>query len=439
VPVVGPLPATLCWTLVMGAGALLAWRATGPQGTLLDFATPGRLFIVLFLATTGVGTLIISASGEATGAGAAVAAMGLLAFGAGATLGAARWGRGRALGPPAEPGRFRPVVVLALAGIGIAGYLAIASRNGVPFLTADAQSSRVAYTGLAFDLFRWLVPPAALAVLAAALARPSRRLWVGAAAALAAVAGILFLTASRALPAELALAALLLVWWTGRRLSRRVWAMLGIAALIFFVGVQLLRVGSHGSFRDPADVGGFVAGRTVERVVLIQARTLELVVVEIPAVQPYYLGSTYARWLAPLRGEATPKSLGTWLFEQLFPGVPAGFVTPGLIGELWANGGPILALGGMAAFGLLVQWLGRLLGRFDRGAADRVLAALLVVAVARTYATSLNGFLLTAAIAVAWRLVVAAPTPPGWMSWPRSARDGAIAPALDGRDEAAGE
>ena len=72
----------------MGAGALLAWRATGPQGTLLDFATPGRLFIVLFLATTGVGTLIISASGEATGAGAAVAAMGLLAFGAGATLGA---------------------------------------------------------------------------------------------------------------------------------------------------------------------------------------------------------------------------------------------------------------------------------------------------------------------------------------------------------------
>jgi hypothetical protein len=438
VPDVGPLPATLFWALVMGAGGLLAWRATGPQGSHLDFATPGRLFTVLFLATTGVGTLLITASGEATGAGAAAAATGLLAFGASATFGAARWGRGTALGPPAEPGRFRPVVVLLLAGVGIAGYLAIAAGNGVPFLTADAQASRVAYAGLAFDLFRWLVPPAASTARAAALARPTRRLWVGAAAALAAVGGILFLTASRALPAELALAALLLVWWAGRRLSRRAWMMLGAIALVFFVGVQLLRVVSHGgTFRDAGDLGGFVAGRTVERVVLIQARTLELVVVEIPATQPYYLGSTYGRWLAPLSGEATPKALGTWLFERLFPGQPVGFATPGLIGELWANGGAILLLAGMAAFGLLVQWLGRLLGRFDRGAADRVLAALLVIAVARTYATSLNGLLLTAAVAVAWRLLVAGPTPPPWMPWPRSVRRGVVAPAAV-HDEAVG-
>ena len=421
----------------MGAGALLAWRSTGPQGTNLDFATPGRLFVVLFLATTGAGTLLITASGEATGAGAAVAAMGLLTFGAGATLGAARWGRGTALGPPAVPGRFRPVVVLLLMGVGIAGYLAIAARNGVPFLTADAQSSRLAYGGLGFDLFRWLVPPAALAVLATALAVPSRRLWIGAAAALAAVGGILFLTASRALPAELALAALLLAWWAGRRPSRRAWVMLGTMALIFFVGVQLLRVGSHGGFRDPADVGGFVAGRTVERVVLIQARALELVVRDIPAEQPFYLGSTYVRWLAPLGGQEPPKALGTWIFEHLFPGQPVGFATPGLIGELWANGGLILVLAGMAAFGLVVQRLGSLLGRFDRGAADRVLAALLVVAVARTYATSLNGFLLTAAVAVAWRLAVAGPTPPPWVRWPKSVRRGGVAPTR-GRDEAAG-
>ena len=415
-PTVGPVPSALAWAVVMAVGSVLAWRATGPRGRSLDSTTPGRLFVLLFLATTGLGTLLITASGEATGAGAAVAAGGLLAFGLGATVTAARSGHAAPLGPPAEPGDFRLVAILALVAVGIAGYLSIAVVNGIPLLTGDALSSRLAYTGIPFDLFRWLVGPAALAAVAAALARPSRRSWVLAAVLLAVVGGTFLLTASRALPAELLLAALLLSWWAGRRLSRRAWAALVLAALVVFVGVRLLRVG--GSYRDPADVGVSAANRTVERVVLIQARTLELIAVEIPSPQPYFLGSTYVRWLSPLRGAAAPTSLGSWLSDQMFPGQSGGFVTPGLIGELWANGGALLVLAGMALFGAAVQWLGRLIGRLDRGAADRVLAALLVIAVARTYAASLNGLLLTVVVAIAWRLIVARPLPPAWLPLP---------------------
>ena len=422
-PDIGPVPAAISWGVVMAAGALLAWRASGPIGRRIDPTSPGRLFVVLFLVSTGIGTLMLTALGQSTGAGAGVAAGGLLAFGLGATAARAAWGPVTPLEPSIEPAQVRPIALIALLALGVACYLAIAIQHGIPFLTADAISSRAAYGGIAFDAFRWLVPPAALLALAAALARPSPRRWAIAGVAFVAVVGTLFLTASRALPAELALAALLLAWWAGRRLSRRAWTALAVLALVFFVGVPILRVGDHGSFRDVSDFAVSTTGRTVERVMLIQARTLELTVVEIPSVEPYYFGSTYVRWLAPLRGEATPTALGTWLFEQLFPGQPVGFATPGLIGELWANGGAVLVLLGLAAFGALAQWLGRLIGRFGANTADRVLAALLVVAVARTYATSLDGFLLTAGVAVAWRLLVAGPTPPAWFPWqPRRAR-----------------
>jgi hypothetical protein len=412
-----PLPlVAVASALVMAAGAILAWRACGPRSAPLDPASPGRLFVLVFLATTGVGSVLITLSGEATGSGAVVAAGGLLAFGVGAWFGSSRWGRGAISTVPTRPGQFRPIGLVGLAVLGVAGYAVIAARNGIPFLTADAQATRLAFTGLAFDAFRWLVPPAALAALALALAAPSRGRWITAIAALGAVVGVMTLTASRALPLELALEGGLVAWWAGIRPSRRVWGAIGLAALVFFVGVQLLRVGGHGGFRDLPDVAQFVVTRTLDRIAMVQARTLELITVQIPDQHAYYMGATWVRWLAPLQGQAPPEALGTWLFGRLFPGEPAGgFVTPGLIGELWANGGPVAAFGGMAVFGVAVSWLGRVLGRLDATAADRVLGALLVVAVARTYATSLNGFLLTALVAVVWRVVAGRPALPAWL------------------------
>src|SRR6185369_8021443 len=90
-----------------------------------------------------------------------------------------------------------------------------------------------------------------------------------------------------------------------------------------------------------------------------------------------------------LLGQGEHPSLGYWLYERLFPGETGGFAAPSVAGEAWANGGPILGV----------------LARLPGGPADRAFAAVVVVAVARTYATSLNGFLLTLVVSTGWWLV----------------------------------
>lgn len=413
--------------IVMALATLIAWRACGPRGSWLDASSPGRLFLVFFLVSTGFGSIVLILSGEGTGAGAALSAFGLLAFATGATI-PARWrGIQDPIGRPVRVGRLRPSIVVALAAIGLAAYGAIAARHGIPFLTHDAQGVRATFTGLPFDIFRWLVPPGALVALAVALARGDRRSWVAAIAANGTLLIIMFLTASRALPFELATAALLLAWWAGRRISRRAWLALAAIALVFFVGVQLLRVKEEGGFSSLSDVARFAVARTFDRIALIQARSVEVVAAQIPGSEPFFGGTTYVRWIALLGGERPPQALGYWIYERIYPEQPGGFATPGILGELWANGGAPLALIGMAIFGAFVQWLGRLVGRLDQGVADRVFAALLVLAIARTYATSLNGLVLTLAVLVGWRIAITLPGLPEWLPfgvsrrWPQPA------------------
>ena len=412
-PDLPPLVAAVAATLLMALGGGLAWWACGPRDAAWDVTTPGRLFVLFFMVTTGAGTLFITLTGQATGAGALLCGVGLLAFGIGAAA-AARSGVPTGLGPPATVGVLRPLVVVGLALVGLVALASIARKAGLPLLTHDALGSRSAYQGLAFDLFGWLVPPAVLVAVGVALARPTRRAIVVAALAAGAVTVLMILVASRALPLGLAVAALLLAWWAGHRPRRRLWLTIGGAALALFVGVQLLRVTGPG-FASGSDFGSFVVGRTIDRILLIQARTVELVAAEIPGSEPYFGGSTYLRWLAAVRGEAPPEALGFWIYDRLYPDQQGGFATPGILGELWANGGFLLVLPGMALFGLLAQLAGRLVARIGPGVADRVFAALLVLAFARTYATSLNGLILTLAVALAWRLAVTAPSMPGWL------------------------
>jgi hypothetical protein len=418
---------TLALAAVLGAAMAvavgIAWRSLGAGRSIVDATTPGRAFLVVFVVTTALGSLVLPFVGAGSLGGAALVALGLGAFGVGAAYAASRHGVAPPPGPPADVGAIYWPAVLILAGIGLVAYASIAAQSGIPFLTADAQATRANFAGIRFDLFRWLTPPAVLAAVGFALACGGRRPWAVAVAAAAALIGLMFLTASRALPFELAFAILLLALWAGRRLSGRIWLGLGAAALVFFVGVQLLRVSSEGGFRDLPDAARFVINRTLDRVGLIQPRAIDVVATRIPDQHAFYLGSTYTRWLDAVRGEAPDPALGYWIYEQLYPDHPGGFATPGILGELWANGGvPLVALG-MALFGWVVHGLGRLLARIDHGVADRVFAALVVVAVARTYATSLNGFLLTLAVVFAWRIAVTIPALPDWL--PRSlVRDG---------------
>ena len=242
--------------------------------------------------------------------------------------------------------------------------------------------------------------------------------WI-AGAALAGVGGLEIALASRALPLELAIEALLLAWWAGRALSVRAAAGLAAAALVLFVGIQLVRVGPEGGFSGAADVGAFAVRRTVDRVLLIHPRTLELVATEIPAREPYFLGATYVRRLAILLGQEERPSLGYWIYERLFPGEPGGFAAPGVLGEAWANGGPILVVAIMLALGVLAQAIGRRLAACRPGRRTW-LAALVSVAIARSYATSLNGLLLTLVVATAW-----------WVA--TTPRDQSVDLAADGR------
>ena len=231
--------------------------------------------------------------------------------------------------------------------------------------------------------------------------RTARDRWI-AAAALAGVGGLEIALASRALPLELAIEALLIAWWAGRRLSARAAGSLAAAALVLFVGVQLLRVGPEGGFSGPADIADFAVRRTIDRVLLIHPLTLELVATEIPAREPYFGGATYVRRISTLLGQEERPALGYWIYERLFPGQSGGFAAPGVVGEAWANGGPILAILIMTALGVLAQAIGRRLAGLPSGPTSLAFAALVSVAIARSYATSLNGLLLTLAVATGW-------------------------------------
>jgi hypothetical protein len=393
------------------AGFVVTWRLGGPPARPADPATPVRLLVLGLVVLDGAGAVALAAAGESVGGSLLVAAS-FPAIALGVLVVDRLAGRPSPLEWPMTVGRSRLALAGLIAVLGLVAYGSIAVAHGIPLLTRDPQDTRLAFGGLVFDAFRWLVPPGAIVAIALAVARPSRSTWLVAAAGTSAVAALEVMAASRALPFELGVAALLIVLWAGRRFSARVWIAVALAAATLFLGVLFARMAPGAGFRDPVDAANFAVDRTIGRVVLIQPRTVEVIVATFPDDEDYLFGSTYVRWLAPLTGAERPPSLGSQLFEELFPGEPpGGFAAPGLLGEGYANFGLVGALGLMVALGALAAALGVMIPRWPADPATRTLAALLTVAILRTYATSLNGFLLTAGAAVGWWLLVAAPIP----------------------------
>ncbi len=387
---------------LLAAGALLAWRAGAPPGEPGDPASAVRLLVVAYILFYGLGAVVLTVVGDGAERGAIVVGAGLVVFGTGAWLAARRGGPPLAMASEIVVGRVRPVAVLVLAGLGIAAVALLAIQFGIPLLSGDAQASRAGYSGIAFDVFRWLVPPAAVAAVGVALATGrSRDRWI-AILAVGALGSFEILLASRALPFELALAVLLVIRWSGRRPSRAGWVALVGAAVVLFLGVQLARLGPAAGFSGLLDAASFSVNWAAERLLLIHPKTIDIVVTVIPSEEPYFAGSTYVRPLAAALGREPEPILGYWIYARLFPGSPGGFAAPGLLGEAWANGGPLLAAGLMFLLGYGTQALWRRLVLLPSGAVDRAFVAALVVAVTRTYATSLNGFLLTAGVTFGW-------------------------------------
>jgi hypothetical protein len=403
--VIGPLIVLIS---LSAAGAALAWRASGPWSPApagVDPTTPSRATALTYLLLYIAGSIVLLINGESQGAGPLLAGEAVALFGVGAILGRRLLGATPYL-PASNANGVRNGPMLALGAIGVVALATLIVQFGIPLIARDPLASRAGFSGLVFDIFRWLVPPAALVALGLAVTRGGRRDVAIAAIALVGVGGIEVLLASRALPFELAVEAILVAWWAERRPSRGQWLGLAAAGLIAFVGIQLVRGSPAGGFGGIADAAGFATRRTVDRVLLIHPRTLEVIATTIPDEEPYFLGSTYIRRISEVLGQPPRPSLGAWLFERLFPGEPVAFAAPGVAGEAWANGGPALVALIMGALGAAAVGLARLVGRLPGGPADRAFAAILIVALARTYATSLNGFLLTVAVTTVWWLVV---------------------------------
>ena len=306
----------------------------------------------------------------------------------------------------ADPVASRSLRLRAVIGLAILGVLALVPTLldvGVPFLTNDPTNARVAVGGLDLQLLRVAVPGAVLVAVLLAL-RPDPRMRAIAIGAFGiAVLGEVAL-ASRYLSAELVAAIVVGLGLAGRRIPPVAIGLLALAGLAFVVvGVVRAPEQSAGHELD------FAVNRTVNRVLLIQPRTLDALQAAIPAEQPFFGGLTWVRRVAPLLGRDDVPNLGYWIYPRLFPDqTTPGYAAPGLLGEAWANLG-WLGLVIFAALGVAVERAGALIALRRRSAADLAAAALLVLFVARTHAVGVDGLAVLLVLVGGWRMIVAPP------------------------------
>jgi hypothetical protein len=173
-------------------------------------------------------------------------------------------------------------------------------------------------------------------------------------------------------------------------------------ALIGFAGIQVLRAYDQAAGNEL----GFAVGRTVNRIVLVQPRTLAALERVIPAEEPYFLGLTWLRRLGPIVGREDIPNLGYWIYPEVVEGAQdtAGYAAPGLIGEAWANFGPP----GLLVFvllGVIAERLGALVAVRRSSAVDLAAGAMAILFLARTHALGLGGLAILIGLVIAWRLV----------------------------------
>lgn len=291
----------------------------------------------------------------------------------------------------------RSAAVGALAGLGFVLVLPTLARVGLPFLVEDITGARAELAGPALQVFRVAVPALGLALV---LREPRRR------AAWLLVGGLLALEialASRYLAAELLAIGVVGIGLAGWRIQPKLVIAGALAGAVAFGGIQVLRAYDQASGRELA----FALERTVNRVVLIQPRTLEALQTVIPAQQPHFDGLTWLRRVGPAVGRPDIPNLGYWIYPRLFPDQETrGYAAPGLIGEAWANFGVL----GLALFGLLgvvAERLGAFIGRRRRATGDVIAGAVAIVFVARTHALGVNGLAILLGLAIGWRILAA--------------------------------
>lgn len=302
-----------------------------------------------------------------------------------------------------DPAPLRWVVVAGLAVLGVAAVAPTLVRVGLPFLTRDITGARIELAGLSVQALRVAIPALALGLLLTSREADRRRRTLSYLAIGALLAFDLVL-ASRYLAAELGAVLLVGLGLAGWHIPLRRLAAVALLALVAFGGIQILRAYDQAEGREL----DFAIERTVNRVILIQPRTLEALQGVIPSEQPYFGGLTWVRRLGPAFGRSDIPNLGYWIYPRIFPDQAdvAGYAAPGIAGEAWANFGPA----GLALFALLgigVERLGAVVARRRPGTGDLVAGALATVFVARTHALGVNGVAILLLLVIAWRVLAA--------------------------------
>lgn len=394
-----------------GASALLVVPAARRTG--LGFWHPAVVWLLLDAVFFGLGSLIL-ALGARPGPALYVAAC-TLALGAAVAVGdriAAARTRVTAGSPaderplttgPSDPAPWRLWVAVGLAVVGLVAIAPTIIRVGLPFLAGDITGARSELTGLPVQELRVAFPALALGLLLTTGPRRRRPWRIASYGVIGALLVFDLALASRYLAAELVAVLLVGIGLARWRIPIRALVALGIAGTLLFGSAQILRAYDQAAGRELA----FAVERTVNRIVLIQPRTLEALQDVIPREQPYYGGLTWARRLGPLLGRDDIPNLGYWIYPRLFPDQdPPGYLAPGIVGEAWANFGPA-GVGLFALLGIAVERLGALVARRRRATGDVIAGALAVVFVARTHALGINGLAILLALVVAWRLLAA--------------------------------
>lgn len=393
----------------LGAAAVLCWPAARRTG--LRVWHPTVAWLALHTLFFGLGSVRLALDGR-TGPALYVAGAALV-LGAAVALSdrlAVRRAGGpteatdspdavdrRAVGGPLDAAPLRPLAVVGLATLGLLLVLPTLVRVGLPFLVEDITGARSELAGPELQLLRVAIPALALAILLGARGRLGRWLVV------AALIVLEIALASRYLAAELVAVLFVGIGLAGWRVRPRLVLAGALIAVVGFGGIQVLRAYEQAAGRELA----FAMERTVNRVVLVQPRTLEALQAAIPAEQPHFAGLTWLRRLGPALGRPDIPNLGYWVYPRIFPGqVPPGYAAPGLIGEAWANFGP-LGLALFALLGVAVERVGAFLSHRRYATGDLIAGALAVVFLARTHALGLNGLAFLLVLVVGWRVVAA--------------------------------
>jgi hypothetical protein len=393
--------------VAIAVAAALCWPAARRTGLLVWH--PTLAWLALHALFFGLGSARLALDGR-TGPGLYVAAAALL-FGAAVAISDRLTRRHVGDGsedtdtPPdagtVDGAPVRPLAVVGLAAFGLLLVLPTLARVGLPFLVEDITGARSELAGPELQLLRVAVPALALA-LALGVVLGSR----GRLASWLVVATLIVLEialASRYLAAELLAVLFIGIGLAGWRVRPRLVLAGALIAIVGFGGVQVLRAYDQAAGREVA----FAMERTVNRVVLVQPRTLEALQAAIPAEQPYFGGLTWLRRLGPALGRPDIPNLGYWVYPRIFPGQePPGYAAPGLIGEAWANFGP-LGLALFALLGTIAERLGAFLSRRRYATGDLIAGTLAVVFLARTHALGLNGLAFLLVLVVVWRLIAA--------------------------------